>query len=65
MLQKIDDEIKKENTAAEEKAKSDKVTPYEELSADVYVNCIEGYIRNVLQYQPLDHKRHGAAVNSK
>lgn len=64
-LQKIEDEIKKEIGAAEAKAKSDKVTPHEELSSDVYVNCIEENIRNVLPFEPLEHKRFGRAINEK
>jgi len=62
-LKKLDGEIKAEVDAATKLAKSDPEIGIDELTADIYVENLEGKIRGTLPWQLLDHKRIGPAVN--
>lgn len=48
--QEIDGKIKKEMDDAANKAKSDPETPLDELTSDLYVNCLEPAIRKPTGY---------------
>lgn len=45
-------------------AKNDKEIPLNELTADIYTNCLEKEIRNTTPFSPLSHIRLGPAVNA-
>lgn len=62
-LKKLEGEIRAAVDEATKKAKVDKEIGVEELTADIYTNNLEGKIRNILPFDPLDHKRIGPAVN--
>jgi TPP-dependent pyruvate/acetoin dehydrogenase alpha subunit len=65
IFQAIDSEVKKEVDEAARKAKTDTEIPMEELPADIYSAPLEENVRNVAPWEPLHHKRIGAAVNLK
>lgn len=50
---------------AVKKAKVDVEVGMDELPADIYALNLEGPIRNVTPFNPLEHKRIGPAVNLK
>ncbi|XP_044749066.1 probable pyruvate dehydrogenase E1 component subunit alpha, mitochondrial isoform X1 [Coccinella septempunctata] len=64
-LKKIEGEIRTVVDEATKKAKTEPEIGLEELTADIYVNNLEGDIRNISPFNPLKHKRIGPAVNEK
>lgn len=62
-LKEIDLAIKKEVDDANKLAKTDSEIPLDELTADVYVQCYEPYIRGTTPFTPLQHKRISNPVN--
>lgn len=62
-LKQIDNEIKKEIDEAVKLAKTDSEIPLDELTADVYVENYEPYIRGTTPFTPLQHKRISKPLN--
>lgn len=62
-FQKLEGEIRATVDEATKKAKADKEIGLDELTADIYVQNLEGKIRNIAPFDPLIHKRIGPAVN--
>lgn len=62
-LKKIEQEVRAEIDAAVKAAKADKELPLEEVSADINCNHLEGPIRNILPWKPLEHLRISTPVN--
>jgi len=48
---------------ATKKAKADKEIGVDELAADIYAAPLSDQVRNITAWQPLQHRRIGAAVN--
>ncbi|KAF2903998.1 hypothetical protein ILUMI_02169 [Ignelater luminosus] len=62
-IKKLEGEIRATVDEATKKAKADKEIALDELTADIYVQNLEGKIRNISSFDPLEHKRIGPAVN--
>lgn len=67
VLQKIENEIKKEVDKATQNAKTCNEIGMEEISSDICVDYLEpkGNARNTTPWTPLKHIRIGPALNSK
>ncbi|XP_015589767.1 probable pyruvate dehydrogenase E1 component subunit alpha, mitochondrial isoform X2 [Cephus cinctus] len=62
-LKKLESEIRKTVDDAVKIAKADKEIPLNELTTDIYAECLETEIRNTTPFNPLSHARLGPAVN--
>lgn len=62
-LKKIENEVKLTVDEATKKAKADSEVGMDELCGDIYAQNLEGNIRNMNPWEPLEHKRVGTAVN--
>ncbi|XP_033192956.1 putative pyruvate dehydrogenase E1 component subunit alpha, mitochondrial isoform X1 [Bombus vancouverensis nearcticus] len=63
-IKAIENDIKKVVDNAVKAAKADSEVPLNELTADIYANCVEKEIRNTTPFKPLPHARLGEAVNA-
>lgn len=61
----MEGEIRTVVDEATKKAKTEPEIGLEELTADIYVNNLEGDIRNISPFNSLKHKSMGPAVNAK
>lgn len=64
LTQALETAIRKEVDDAVKVAKADKEIGPHELPGDIYVENLEGDIRNVTPWVPLKHVRVGPAVNA-
>lgn len=60
----MENEIRKIVDDAVKAAKADIEIPLNELTTDIYANCLEKEIRNTTPFKPLPHARLGPAVNA-
>lgn len=63
-LKKLESEIRATVDEATMKAKADSEVGLDEVTADIFAENLEPYIRNVLPWKPLQHKRIGPAINT-
>lgn len=64
-LKKIEGDIRTSVDEATKRSKSEKEVGFDDLAGDIYSVNLEGKIRGVTPFAPLDHKRIGPAVNLK